>query len=56
MNLLTFQIRMKTTEDLKKLIEGFSSDVSVDNVLQVSAIRNGLVVHIYTNITQQSIV
>ena len=47
MNLLTFQIRMKTTDDLKKLIEGFSSDVSVDNVLQVSAIRNGLVVHTY---------
>ena len=56
MNMLTFQIRMKTTEDLKKLIEGFNSDVSADNALQVSAIRNGLVVHIYTNITQQSIV
>ena len=42
-----FQFRMKTTEDLKRLIEGFSSDVSADNALQVSVIRNGLVVHIY---------
>ena len=47
---------MKTAEDFKKLIEGFSSDVSADNALQVSAIRNGLVVHIYTNIMQRSIV
>lgn len=53
MNLLTFQIRMKTAEDLKRLIEGFSS---ADNALQVSVIRNGWVVHIHTNLTQQSIV
>ena len=46
---------MKTTEDFKKLIEGFNSDISADNVLQVSVIRNGLVVHIYTNLMQQSI-
>ena len=46
---------MKTAEDFKKLIEGFSGDISADNALQVSAIRNGLVVHIYTNIMQQSI-
>ena len=38
---------MKTAEDLKKLIEGFNGDISADNALQVSAIRNGLVVHIY---------
>ena len=53
LNLLTFQIRMKTAEDLKRLIEGVSSDVSADNALQVSVIRNmkyGLVVHIYTNL------
>ena len=55
MNLFTFQIRMKTAEDYKRLIEGFSSDISADNALQVSAIRNGLAVHIYSNITQQSI-
>ena len=46
---------MKTAEDFKKLIEGFSGDISADNALQVSAIRNGLVVHIYTNLMQQSI-
>ena len=38
---------MKTAEDFKKLIEGFGGDISADNALQVSAIRNGLVVHIY---------
>ena len=43
---------MKTAEDFKKLIEGFSGDISADNALQVSAIRNGLVVH---NLMQQSI-
>ena len=48
MSLLTFQIRMKTAEDLKRLIEGFSSDVSAENA-QVSVLRNGLVVHIHTN-------
>ena len=46
---------MKTAEDFKKLIEGFSGDISADNALQVSAIRNGLVVHRYTNLMQQSI-
>ena len=46
---------MKTAEDFKKLIEGFSGDFSADNALQVSVIRNGLVVHIYTNLMQQSI-
>ena len=35
---------MKTAEDFKKLIEGFSGDISA--ALQVSVIRNGLVVHI----------
>ena len=38
----TFQIRMKTAEDLKRFIEGFSGDVSADNALQVSVIGNGL--------------
>ena len=42
---------MKTAEDFKKLIEGFSGDISADNALLVSVIRNGLVVHIM----QQSI-
>ena len=55
MSLLTFQIRMKTAEDLKRLIEGFSSDVTAENA-QVSVIRNGLVVHIHTNLMQQNIV
>ena len=36
---------MKTAEDFKKLIEGFSGDISADNALQVSAIRNGLELH-----------
>ena len=45
--------RMK---DLKRFIEGFSGDVSADNTLQVSVIRNGLIVHMYTNLMQQSIV
>ena len=52
---VSFQIRMKTAEDFRKLIEGCSGDISADNALQVSLIRNGLVVHIYTNIMQQSI-
>ena len=52
----TFQIRMKTAEHLKRFIEGFSGDVSADNALQVSVIRNGLIVHMYTNLMQQSIV
>ena len=42
---------MKTAEDFKMLIEGFSGDISADNALQVSVIRNGLVVHLM----QQSI-
>ena len=42
MNLLTFQIRMKTAQDLKRLIEGFSSDASADN-------KKWLVVHIRIN-------
>ena len=42
MNLLTFQIRMKTAEDLKRLIEGFSSDASADNFSN----KKWLVVHI----------
>ena len=46
---------MKTAEDFKKLIVGFSGDISADNALQLSAIRSGLVVHIYTNLMQQSI-
>ena len=37
------------------MTEGFSGDISADNALQVSVIRNGLVVHIYTNLMQQSI-
>ena len=49
---ISFQI---IAEDFKKLIEGFSGDISADNALQVSVIRNGLVVHIYTNLMQQSI-
>ena len=36
---------MKTAEDFQKLIEGFSGDISADNALQVSAIRNGLELH-----------
>ena len=35
----------ETAEDLKRLIEGFSSDVIAYNALQVSVIVNGLVVH-----------
>ena len=46
---------MKTAEDFKKLIEGFSGDISADNALQVSVVRNGLAVHIHTDLIQQNI-
>ena len=53
---VSFQIRMKTAEDFKKLIQGFSGDISADNALVTGlSIRNGLVVHRYTNLMQQSI-
>ena len=55
MIVLTFQIRMKTAEDLKRLIEGFSS--GADNALTTGfSIRNGLVVQIYSTLMQQSII
>ena len=58
MVVLTFQIRMKTADYLKRLIEGFSSDVSAAGQYTNYRfqIRNGLVVHIYTILKQQSIV
>ena len=49
---------MRTAEDLKRLIEGFSSDVSAIDAQQFLVIRNCLLVHIYipTQLMQQSIV
>ena len=58
---LTFIFRLRTVRVGRhfsinqKLIVGFSGDISADNALQVSAIRHGLVMHIYTNLMQQSI-
>ena len=41
---------MKTAADLDKFIDDFKSDISENNTLQVSMIRNGLVIYIHISI------
>ena len=41
MIMLSFQIRMKSAENLKRFIEGLSTYISADNALQVSVLRKG---------------
>ena len=46
---------MKTAADLEKCIDNFKSDISENNTLQVSMIRNGLVIYIHINLTNKNI-